>query len=609
MAMGSGKNANSGNVAWARMKLGMRGKLFLLSLGVIAATVLVLNVYVSTELRTAIRDRMAADLEIRARLVVHGLASHPDRVDDQALAEEFAHQALARVTLIDKDGIVLGDSEVPRSELGRVENHAHRPEVLEAIERGKGIATRSSATIQHDLLYTALRADGVARIAVVRLAESLEPVDAAAGRARELMAWGTLLAVVFAAAISSIGSSMLTRSIRDLRDAARAIVADPSVRTRLRGDDEVGSVGQTLDRLAEDLKTSLARIEHERDQLEAILETMVEGVLVTGPDGRIVMTNRALCGMVGTSGLVVGRPPLEAIRNADLSELLSEVASTRGVRTAELEFSGITPRRLRVSAAPLSGAPEPGVVAVFTDLTELRRLESIRRDFVANVSHELRTPIAAVMAAAETLENGALDDAASARPFVEIIGRHSQRLKDLVEDLLALSHIESQKLELVPEPIDVEEALSHVVELHAAAAARHETKIELTPPSKGISIVADRRALEQVLSNLVDNAVKYAPGATVRLAVGLEGGDVAFSVQDTGPGIGPQHLSRLFERFYRVDKGRSREVGGTGLGLSIVKHVTEAMGGHVSVSSTVGKGSTFKVCLPKSGPSEEPRVG
>jgi two-component system phosphate regulon sensor histidine kinase PhoR len=609
MAMESGKTAISGNLASARMKLGMRGKLFLLSLGVIAATVLVLNVYVSTELRAAIRDRMAADLEVRARLVVHGLASRGEGADHQALAEELAHQALARVTLIDKDGVVLGDSEVPRSDLAHVENHAHRPEVLEAVERGKGTATRSSTTIQHDLLYAAVRADGLARVAVVRLAESLEPVDAAAGRARELMAWGTLFAVVFAAAVSSVGSSMLTRSIRDLRDAAQAIVADLSVRTRLRGDDEVGSVGQTLDRLAEDLKTSLARLEHERDQLAAILETIVEGVLVTGPDGRVALTNQALRAMAGTSGAVVGKTPLEVIRNAELAELIDEVARTRAVRTIELDFSGITPRRLRVSAAPLSGTPEPGVVAVFTDLTELRRLESVRRDFVANVSHELRTPIAAVLAATETLESGALEDNAQARSFVEIIGRHGQRLKDLVEDLLALSHIESHKLELAPEPIDLEEVLSHVVELHSAAAFRHETRLELTTPSKDLSVVADRRALEQVLSNLMDNAVKYAPGSTIRLRVGVEADEIAFSVDDTGPGIGPQHLSRLFERFYRVDKGRSREVGGTGLGLSIVKHLTEAMGGHVSVSSTVGKGSTFKVCLPKGGPPDKPRIG
>jgi two-component system phosphate regulon sensor histidine kinase PhoR len=246
------------------------------------------------------------------------------------------------------------------------------------------------------------------------------------------------------------------------------------------------------------------------------------------------------------------------------------------------------------------------VVAVLSDVTELRRLESLRRDFVANVSHELRTPIAAIRAAAETLEGG-VDDDVMARDFLGMISRHADRLHQLVEDLLQLSRIEAQKLDLKPTVIDVAELLDHMIGLYALSASRHGIHLVAGRYPPGLTVTADRRALEQILSNLVDNAIKYASaGAAVTLSAVAQEGEIALAVADTGTGIAAKHLPRLFERFYRVDRGRARDVGGTGLGLSIVKHLTEALGGHVMVESLPGVGSTFTIHLPAKATVETP---
>jgi two-component system phosphate regulon sensor histidine kinase PhoR len=275
------------------------------------------------------------------------------------------------------------------------------------------------------------------------------------------------------------------------------------------------------------------------------------------------------------------------------------VGRTQSPATGEVELIGILPRRVLVRAAPLTVSGNEGVVVVLSDVTELRRLETLRRDFVANVSHELRTPIAAIRAAAETLEGGALDDPQAARDFIGMIARHADRLHELVEDLLELSRIEAQKLDLQAIPVDARELIDHMIGLYALSAARREVVLQAGACPADLTLSTDRRALEQILSNLIDNAIKYASrGSKVTLSAAETAGEIRIAVADTGPGIASKHLPRLFERFYRVDRGRSRDVGGTGLGLSIVKHLTEALGGHVFVESLPGVGSTFTIHLP-----------
>jgi two-component system phosphate regulon sensor histidine kinase PhoR len=580
------------------VKLGIRGRLFALSLGVIAVAVAVLGAYVSSELSSAIQERIAQDLEIRARLVARQVESAPAGSDWQAVTEELGRNALARATLIAADGTVLGDSEVARDKLAGVENHGTRPEIVDALRTGRGVATRNSATIHHDLIYLAVPVAS-SPVRVVRLAQSLAPVETAVARAQHLLWVGTLFALAIAAVLSSIGSHLASKSIRTLRTTAVAMLDDLSVRTRMRGDDEVGALAEALDLLAENLSGTVQNLASERDRLAGILETMAEGVLLTDPGGKVVLANASLRSMVGASGQLIGKDPIEAIRNDELAEIIGAVAQSQKPVTGEVDLVGIVPRRVLVRAAPLTVRGNHGVVAVLSDVTELRRLESMRRDFVANVSHELRTPIAAIRAAAETLESGAMNDPAAAKDFIGMISRHSERLHELVEDLLELSRIEAQKLDLKPSAIDVAELIDHMIGLYALSASRRGVELSPGPCPRRLSLTADRRALEQILSNLVDNAIKYATARTVvRLSASVGSGEIRIAVADSGPGIAAKHLPRLFERFYRVDRGRSRDVGGTGLGLSIVKHLTEALGGHVMVESVPGVGSTFTVQFP-----------
>ncbi len=423
---------------------------------------------------------------------------------------------------------------------------------------------------------------------------------------RTVFELGVLLvigAALCGVAIALVASSVAIAPLDALTITARAMRRDLGLRTRIRGEDELGQLGEALDGLAAWVSSEKQGLEDDRNRLVAILESMTEGVLVTSGegahDGVVVLANAALREMFLFERAIVGRPPVEVIRAAGLDEIFTRAAQTKSASSGELELHGLRPRRVFVRVAPIK-ADRPGLVAVFNDVTELRRLESVRRDFVANVSHELRTPIHAISASAETLQNGALDDRASAADFVDIIRRHAARLQLLVEDLLELSRIEAREWKLELEDTDAAEVITAAIEAVAVAAAQREATI--TRAETSLRVSADRRALEHVLSNLLDNAVKYGgQKPVIELTVERAGDRVLFRVRDHGPGIEPRHLPRIFERFYRVDAGRSRAIGGTGLGLSIVKNLVEAMHGSVEVESRVGLGTTFTVSLPGPG--------
>ncbi|HET9954978.1 MAG TPA: ATP-binding protein [Polyangiaceae bacterium] len=343
----------------------------------------------------------------------------------------------------------------------------------------------------------------------------------------------------------------------------------------------------------------LVNLREQRDRLGGILAAMEEGVLLLDAQGRIALTNPALREMLLIGPDAVGRTLLEVIRRTELKELFDRAEATKEPVSCELEAGTLKPRRLLVRVASVAGEPAQHF-GVFIDVTEVRKLESMRRDFVANVSHELRTPVTAIRSAAETLQVGLPEDPAVLRQFIGIIDRNAVRLHDLVEDVLSLSHIESQKLRLNMEPLELRSVCSQVSSLFRERAERKQIRLENTISSAGARVQADRRALEHVLGNLVDNAVKYcAAGATVSVEARDVGESFELSVRDDGPGIEARHLPRIFERFYRVDAGRSRDVGGTGLGLSIVKHLVEAMGGNVKVESEPGRGTRFFFTLRK----------
>jgi len=587
------------------MRLNLRGKLFAVSLGIIGISILSAEMYLRPAIEANLLDRIRADLFARLALVEQTTRTETDlsRARWDALADQLGTRAGGRVTFIDADGQVLGDSQVPLAELAQVENHRQRTEVAAALAGQPGASTRNSATVHQRFLYVAIPLDlpggkrGAARLAV-----PLDDVDAAIQRVRHILAGALGVGLIIAVIVSLGTAQILSRALARMTEAARRMAAgDLEVRTRPTGRDEVAELGRALDAMAANLASSLAALRSERDLLGVILESMQESVLVLDPENRMLLVNPALRATFSLAPGAEGRAALELIRNADLHAILDRARPGSGAVTGEIELTGPKPRRLLVHAValPVAGNKPQGILAVFVDVSEIRRLEMLRKDFVANVSHELRTPITAVRSAVETLRHTLSADPDASERFVDIIDRNAQRLGALVEDLLDLSRIESKDYRPEAAPVALRAVSEQVLALlrpridEKRLEVSNEIGVNLPP------VRADRKGLEQVFTNLLDNAIKYGgPGTHIALRAARQEAAFRVEVADSGPGIEPRHLPRLFERFYRVDSGRSRDMGGTGLGLSIVKHLVEAMGGTIGVDSTPGKGSTFWFTLP-----------
>jgi two-component system, OmpR family, phosphate regulon sensor histidine kinase PhoR len=587
------------------VRLSVRAKLFLSSMVLIVACTAAVDAYLSSSVAGRLSDTIRSDLRIRARLVAHQVSSSTPPVAGPAwadVARTLSRAADARVTLVRRDGVVVGDSETPWGDLARVESQARRPEIQQALDRGEGWAERPGVSGQARTYFVAVTlgrddSDGV----IVRLSRSLEEVDRAIADERRFVLLGAVVALACALLLSNMVAGRMSVAVSELTEAVRRMsTGDLSVTTRLAGDDELADLGHELDRLAASLDATLGGLRAERDLQGRILEAMQEGVVVVDREGHIALVNPALRSMLLLGADAVGKLLIETVRHAQLEELLAAAREEPlEASKLEIELPGLKPRRLLVHAAPLSG-DDQGLLFVFVDVTDLRRLESLRRDFVANASHELRTPIAAVRSATETLRSGALDDPRVAARFVDIIERNAQRLQTLLEDMLELSKLESKEFKLKRERVDLGSVVPIVLALFRERAEKKSVRLTADLAQGPGAVEGDPRALEHVLSNLVDNAVKYCPAGTrVLVTASAQGDRVHLVVSDTGPGIPAEHISRVFERFYRVDAGRSRELGGTGLGLSIVKHMVEAMRGKVWVESEVGRGSTFTVSLPR----------
>jgi two-component system phosphate regulon sensor histidine kinase PhoR len=574
--------------------------------GLAIAISLLFGALVEQGLRTRELARVERGLEASARLVTElcrGAAFEPGHAAElTALAARAGAASGARVTLIAPDGTVVADSELRADELSRVANHAGRPEVAQALGGQLGVSSRRSETVGRPFLYLALpRASG--ETGVVRVAADLGGVDAAISDLRHSLVVGGLLALGAALVLSLLLSRALVEPLRAIHAALVQISGgDLGARVRWRSRDELGQVARAIDRMASDLEQSHGEISAERDRLETVLRVMVEGVLVVDHELHILLANPRVRELLATRGELEGRRPLEAIRSAEVHDLLVEALSSRGPVRRELSLSGGDRRVLGVQAASFSIAGAKGAVAVFHDMTEVRRLETVRRDFVANASHEIKTPLTAIRGFAETLLGSELPPE-EARKYLGIILSHSERLSRLVEDLLELSRLESGATKLEPAALDVAALATRLCD--ELAPRIREQGFDVRVHGAGAPrALADRRAVEQILQNLLDNALKYADsGKRIDVRVTSEDGSVRVDVADRGPGISDADRARIFERFYRVDRGRSREQGGTGLGLAIVKHLVQASGGEVWVESTPGEGSTFSFTLPAADPA------
>jgi len=518
--------------------------------------------------------------------------------DAPALTDALARAISARVTVIAADGTVTADSEVPRGELSRLENHRDRPEVRQAQSGELGTSIRYSTTLHMAMMYVAAPIQGGG---FIRLALPLAELEQAKGRLQKSLAAALAVAVLASLILSYILSNVNSRNLRLLAARASRIGrGDFSSRIPVRSADELGRLAQVINDMTGRIEQQLQRISSEKNRLDAILKGMGEGVMVTDPGGVITLVNPAFCAMFGTGPQVEGRQLLEISRHPDLYAACREVLGDRSERRQEITLGD--GQATLVHWVPLVEEDAlRGVVAVFHDITALKKAETIRRDFVANVSHELRTPVTVIKGYAETLLTTTLaDDPQRRERFLGIIQHHADRLTNLVRDLLALSELESGEVSLHPQNVELEGAVKHALLLVEQRSEEKGVTLEFAGVTGGGVVRADPGRLDQVLINLLDNAIKYSgQGGKVSVQAGEEGELVKVSVTDSGIGIPQKDLPRLFERFYRVDEARSREKGGTGLGLSIVKHIVQAHGGSVSVQSTPGVGSVFTFTLPK----------
>ncbi len=584
------------------MRLGAGGRSFFASAALIVLFAVATDVLVARSIEDADRARVRAEATRLVDLIAERAAQEPlhgsDRIGWRAFASLLAKRARARVTFFAPDGRRWGDSaENPSVQDSSASNTEEPAEVAQALAAGHGSQERFSLADGRRMVFVAApfveggQVAGVARVGV--------PLTGSVAGVHRVVALVALATLLCAFGFWSLVDRRRRASLDALSLAVQRMKSgDFATRVRVDASVPVESLSRSLEEMRRSVLGTLARVENERTVLGRVLDGMAEGVLLVDGEGKVALVNPALREMLLLGADVLGRTPLEVIRHPELHRLLEKSQANRSVESGEVELSGLKPRRLLIRVLPLSGEPA-AQLAVFVDVTDRRRLENLRRDFVANVSHELRTPVTAVKSAAETLHDAIAKDPAAVPMFLDIIERNAERLRRLVEDLLDLSRIDAREYRLNPERLNVAQAVEQALALFRERAASRAIELRGETP-KDLEVLADRRALEQILANLLENAIKYGgEGAVVRVTGAPDGEKkVRIEVHDTGPGIDAKHLPRLFERFYRVDKGRSREEGGTGLGLSIVKNLAEAMDGSVAVESSPGQGSTFIVSLP-----------
>jgi two-component system phosphate regulon sensor histidine kinase PhoR len=575
-------------------------RFFVSSSLLVAATVLGLILAADRILRKELESETGAALEREARLVERLIP--PDSTTWPAIAISLGQLVGHRVTLIDPSGRVRGDTEFPADALPDLENHARRPEVLQALATGVGRSMRYSVSTDLNRMYVAIRG-GPPGLAIVRVSATLSTIDAQIASVEWAVLVAGVVAIAIAALLAWVGSRRFAQPLVDLTTAAQAIAEE---RTPSFPDSRIPEIAQharALHAMHEQLLTRFSDLRAQRQESAALVEAMADGVMATDSRGTILTCNGAARRLLRLDPTNPPPPLAELFHEKEARTLVDDVLLGRDIGQRELRLAD---RSVLVTGRPL---PDGGTLLVLRDMSELRHLETVRRDFVANVSHELKTPLTAITGYAETLVHEATPESQTEK-FAATILAHAHRMQRLVEDLLDLSRIESGGWRPRPVPLDVVTAARDAWTPFVERARDSNVEFKVSVAGGVERLVADPDALRQVLTNLYDNALRHMPrggrvAVTVETAPGNNGA-VAVAVADNGTGIPAEHLPRIFERFYRVDPGRSREQGGTGLGLAIVKHLVEAHGGKVVAESALSRGTTIRLVFPSKTVVTEP---
>ena len=556
-----------------------------------------LGAYLSHLTRSDHLDTLRTQLTDQAWLV--GDLSAPYFAGNQtesleALAQRLGEQIGARITIIDKNGVVLADSEEDPATL---DNHANRPEVIDALSKGTGSSIRYSATLHYNMMYVAvtLTSNG-GTVGIARVALPLTQIDKSLEHVNQIIIIGAVIAAVIAILLAFQILRITTGPVKKLTQLSKKMAeGELDQEIQITSRDEVGELARAFNQMAARLKEMVALVTNERDMMATILSNIDDAIFMVDRDSKVTTMNQAAERISQTqTNKALGHTFIEVVRDHELNEVLQHCLSTREQQTGAVE---IKPQKqlLSMIATPLSG--DSGCLVHIRDLTELRRLEMIRQDFISNISHELRTPIASVKALAETLNEGAIEDPSVAKDFLSRINVEADKLAQMVQELGELSRIESGEVPLQKRHINIAAAIEHAVDRLKAQSDRAGLNLDTNIPPTLPKVMVDEARVEQVLVNLIHNAIKFTPsGGGISISAKARDNDILVSVADTGVGIPADDLSRIFERFYKADKSRSG--GGTGLGLAIAKHIVEAHGGRIWAESVEGKGSIFSFTLP-----------
>ena len=578
------------------IKRGIFRRIFIIYALILFLAALVIELSITDTVRENYIKDLHNNLTIQARLISDIIPfKTPSPLD--ALCRQLKEITRARVTVIALDGRVLGDSETDST---RMDNHSHRQEIQQAALDGAGMSIRFSDTLKYDFLYVAIKvARGAGPEGFIRLSMPLKDVDASINLLRVRIILVVTLILLATGVVSLWQLERIRRLTQQIRDFSKALArGEVGKKLFLERAGEFDEIAESLNAMSGELKNSIAAHEEEQHRLNMVLRSIPDALFIIDANNTVRLSSLAARKLFGETALQ-GRPFIEVVRNSEFLSLMEEVRKQRKTGVAEVKLDSPLEQYCVVQVSPLfySERELSGFVAIFHDITQLKKLEQTRKDFVANISHELKTPITAITGFAETLLEGALDDREHAVTFLRTIKANSERINSLIDDLMTISKIELGVIKVEKSSVDLQEVADHVLTLLRNKAAEKNLTIQAQILPTPRTVAADRDRLIQILTNLVDNAIKFTEKGGVKFGDAEENGTTYLFVEDTGIGIPQKHLPRIGERFYRVDPGRSRGMGGTGLGPAIVKHLVKAHGWDMQIESTPGKGTKVRIFI------------